>query len=70
MLLGVLDTYARLRLYPMNLICIITAQGNGMVFIVHRLGLGRVLCVVQKHFNNENHPFQHRTFGGARCREV
>ena len=25
---------ARLRLYPMNLICIMTAQGNGMVFIV------------------------------------
>ena len=30
MLLGVLGTVARLRLYPMNLICIITAQGNGM----------------------------------------
>ncbi len=34
MLLGVLGTIAWLRLYPMNLICIITAQGNGIVIIV------------------------------------
>lgn len=29
-LLGVLDLRDWLRLHPMNLICIITAQGNGM----------------------------------------
>ena len=45
-LLGVLGTKSRLRSYPMNLICIMTAQGNGTVFIVCRLGLGRVLWVV------------------------
>ena len=57
MLLGVLSTMARLRLYPMNLICIMTAQGNGMVFIVlsaliEPCSLG---CVISK--NNENHNF-------------
>ena len=46
MLLGVLGTKSRLRSYPMNLICIMTAQGNGTVFIVSRLELGRVLWVV------------------------
>ena len=30
MLLGVLSACARLRSYPMNLICIMTAQGNGI----------------------------------------
>ena len=34
MLLGVLSTIARLRLYPMNLICIMTAQGNGDYFSI------------------------------------
>lgn len=46
MLLGVLSSFARLRLYPMNLICIMTAQGNGMVFIVCRLESSRILRVV------------------------
>ena len=47
MLLGVLGIIARLRLYPMNLICIITAQGNGMVFIVYgRLGQSRLLWAI------------------------
>ena len=57
MLLGVLGTVARLRLYPMNLICIMTAQGNGMVFIVLSASekpfpLG---CIIVE--NNENHNF-------------
>ena len=57
MLLGVLGTVARLRLYPMNLICIMTAQGNGMVFIVlsasdRPFPLG---CIISE--NNENHNF-------------
>ena len=33
MLLGVLGFKSRLRLYPMNLICIMTAQGNGIDFL-------------------------------------
>ena len=38
-LLGVLCFFARLRLNPMNLICIITAQGNGSDFFIDLISL-------------------------------
>jgi len=47
MLLGGLSLWTWLRLYPMNLICIIIAQGNGMVFIVVGFIVqGRILWIV------------------------
>jgi hypothetical protein len=57
MLLGVLSTIARLRLYPMNLICIMTAQGNGIG--IHCLGFNSkpysLGCII--FYSNENHNF-------------
>jgi putative effector of murein hydrolase len=46
MLLGVLGTIARLRLHPMNLICIMTAQGNGIGIHCYGFGQSRSLWVV------------------------
>jgi hypothetical protein len=43
MLLGVLGTIARLRLHPMNLICIMTAQGNGIGIHCFGFILSRIL---------------------------
>ena len=55
MLLGVLGTIAWLRLHPMNLICIMTAQGNGIG--IHCFGFSSkpysLSCT--KLYDNENH---------------
>ena len=69
MLLGVLSHVTWLRLYPMNLICIITAQGNGMESIVV-VGLDRAVFSGHNTFyDDENHDFEPTTFGSD-CRSA
>ena len=68
-LLGVLSACARLRSYPMNLICIMTAQGNGIG--IHCYGFGAkpfsLGCIIL--YSNEDHYFQRRAFCSNRCCE-
>ena len=69
MLLGVLSACARLRSYPMNLICIMTAQGNGIG--IHCFGFNTKpysLCCIMFN-NNENHYFQQCAFSSGCCCE-